>query len=159
LKKFSTAFIFTAFFISLFASCATTPSASNTASSKKTEEPVIKNINVRGMWVNLSTDDEEFLRTISNNRKVEDFGLWFKPKGIVQILFKANGTYYTSELETSIMKYKISGAGLSLKFPDNSIIKGIVKIKNNQMTITIPDTPPLILTMTRYEGEEPKIIN
>ena len=152
LKKFITAFALAAFLVSLCTSCATE------SKSKKAEEPVIENVNVKGIWVNLTSDDKEFINAIAGGNNFEDIGLWFKPKGIAQIIFKANGTYYTSNIEDSMLKYKVSGAGLSLKFPDGSIIKGIVKINGSQFTYTIPDTPPLVLTMTKYTGEEPKIL-
>ena len=153
MKKFITAFALTALLVSLCTSCATA------SKSKKAQEPEIENVNVKGMWVNLTSDDQEFIKAIAGNNKFEEMGFWFKPKGIAQIIFKVNGTYYTIEKPESMMKYKVSGAGLSLKFPDGSIIKGIVKINGSQMTYTVPDTPPLVLTMTKYTGPEPKILN
>ena len=153
MKKFITAFILSAFLACLCISCATT-----NKKAKKSDGPVIENVNVKGIWTNLDSDDEEFIRAIAGGNKFEEMGLWFKPKGIAQIIFKANGTYYTIEKQESMLKYKVSGAGLSLKFPNGSIIKGIVKINGNQMTYTIPDTPPLVLTMTKYTGKEPEIL-
>lgn len=152
MKKYA-AFILASLLICLCTSCAST-------SSKKAQakEPVIENVDVNGIWVNLSSDDKEFIRAISGNKKFEDMGFWFKPKGIVQIVVKTKGTYYTIEQSESMMKYKVSGAGLSLKFPDGSIIKGIVKIDGNQMTYTVPDNPPIVLMMIKYKGEEPKIL-
>ena len=152
MKKYA-ALILASFLICLLTSCATTKE-----SGKKAKEPVIENVNVKGIWTNLTSDDEEFIKAIAGNNKFEEMGLWFKPKGIAQIVFKANGTYYTIEKPESMLKYKVSGAGLSIKFPDGSIIKGIAKINGNQLTYTVPDTPPLVLTMTRFSGKEPQVL-
>lgn len=153
MKKNAAIIILASFLICLCTSCATT-----NKSSKKADELVIENVNVRGIWTDLTSDDEEFIKAIAGNNKFEEMGFWFKPKGIAQIIFKTNGTYYTIEKPESMLKYKVSGAGLSLKFPDGSIIKGIVKINGNQMTYTVPDTPPVVLMMTKYNGKEPQVL-
>jgi len=152
LKKYA-AFILASLLIFLCTACASTSSK-----KAKTEKPAIENVDVKGIWVNLSSDDKEFIRAISGNKQFEDMGFWFKPKGVVQIVIKTKGTYYTIQQSESMMKYKVSGAGLSLKFPDGSIIKGIVKIDGDQMTYTVPDNPPIVLMMTKYNGKEPKIL-
>ncbi|NLK45921.1 MAG: hypothetical protein GX297_04615 [Treponema sp.] len=150
MKKYLIVVLITFLFLYLCVSCAT--------SKKEAQKVIVENVDIKGIWVNLTSDDKEFINAISGNNNFEDIGIWFKENGRAQIVFKTNGKYFSSEKASSTLKYKISGAGLSLKFPDESIIKGIVKISNNQMILTIPDTPPLVITMTKYEGKEPAIV-
>ena len=58
-----------------------------------------------------------------------------------------------------ILRYKVSGAGITLKFPDGTIIKSLVKISNDKMTLTIPDNPPIVMTMTKFKDENLIIIS
>ena len=67
MKKNAAIIILASFLICLCTSCATT-----NKSSKKTDEPVIENVNVRGIWTDLTSDDEEFIKAIAGNNKFEE---------------------------------------------------------------------------------------
>lgn len=158
MRKFCESIVFFIFMVSFFASCATVSGEKETK-PEKSEEPVIKNVNVLGAWTNLYTEDEELLNAISGDRKCEEVGLWFKKKGRAHVIVKINGIYYSTDDPMGILRYKVSGAGITLKFPDGTVIKSLVKVNNGQMTLTIPDNPPVVMTMTRFKDENLIIIS
>lgn len=158
MRKVFESILFFVFMVCFFTSCATASGEKQTK-AEKSEEPVIKNVNVLGAWMNLYTEDKELLDAISGNRKCEEVGLWFKKKGRAHIIVKINGIYYSTDDPMGILRYKVSGAGITLKFPDGTIIKSLVKISNDKMILTIPDNPPIVMTMTKFKDENMIIIS